>query len=70
MELSVTQITVLHDTWVRLLAMTPLDQVCAGPWPTPQPFSTIAAWVNVELMKNVAEIGQTLRLHGNHTPST
>jgi hypothetical protein len=42
------------------LASTSLGDRC---WPlTGLPFSHVAAWVNVELMKNTAEIGATRRL--------
>ncbi|HEY8573138.1 DinB family protein [Phenylobacterium sp.] len=33
------------------------------PWTEPQPFATTVAWVNSELMKNLAEIGLLGRLH-------
>lgn len=65
LQASQQQLTLLHDEWQNVLNTTDLDTACTAPWPTPQPLSTIAAWVNVELMKNVAEIGQILRLHGN-----
>lgn len=64
------RLTVLHDEWQEIVTKTELDAMCLAPWPTPQPLATIAAWVNVELMKNVAEIGQLLRLYGNQSHRT
>jgi hypothetical protein len=55
----------LHDQWVRILKASDLASTCPAPLPTPQPLVTIASWVNVELAKNVAEIGQLLRLRQN-----
>ena len=55
----------LHDEWVAVLASADLDHPCSAPWPHPQPLSLVAAWVNLELMKNVAELGQLVRLHAN-----
>ena len=55
----------LHDEWRNILTTTDMDATCLAPWPTPQPLSTIASWVNVELMKNVAEVGQLVRLQSN-----
>ena len=57
----------LYDEWVEILNTTPMDHPCAAPFPTPQPLSVIAAWVNVELMKNVAELGLLIRLHANRS---
>ena len=65
LEASRHRLVELHDEWRDLLTTTDLDTTCSAPWPTPQPLSTIASWVNVELMKNIAEIGQLLRLHSN-----
>ena len=65
LEASRRRLAELHDKWQRILTTTDLETTCVGPWPTAQPLSTIALWVNVELMKNVAEIGQLLRLRGN-----
>jgi hypothetical protein len=55
----------LHDHWAELLSTTDLDHTRAGPLPSLQPLAVIGAWVNVELMKNVAELGQLIRLHAN-----
>ena len=53
----------LHDRWLlvlRGLTEADLDAIAPFPWPS-RPDRTVAnmlAWVNAELMKNVAEIGQ------------
>ncbi|UCM86467.1 DinB family protein [Streptomyces marincola] len=63
----------LKDTWrAGLLALTDEELDSAGrtaglPWGEGQPLGNVAAWVNVELAKNVAEIGSVLlsrRAHG------
>lgn len=64
-EASHARLVELHDEWREILTTIDLDTICVAPWPTPQPLSTIASWVNVELMKNVAEIGQLLMLRNN-----
>lgn len=51
LEASRQRLTFLHDEWRSIVTMTDLDTICPAPWPTPQPLSTIATWVNVELMK-------------------
>ena len=35
------------------------------PWSQPKPLAEMLGWVNVELMKNIAEIGYVLHLYGN-----
>ncbi|MGK8508382.1 DinB family protein [Nocardia asiatica] len=52
----------LHAEWVRVLdalTETDLDRASAYPWPADAGLTIahLAAWVNAELMKNVAEIG-------------
>jgi hypothetical protein len=61
------RLNTLHDRWVEILVTTPIDHVCISPFPEPQPLSTVAAWVNVELMKNVAELGLLIRLRANRS---
>ena len=54
------RLTELRVQWTELLGElsdTDLDRPFAFPWPEPRPFIYAAAWVNSELMKNVAEIG-------------
>lgn len=52
-----------HDRWLDVLdglTETDLDAIAPFPWPS-RPDRTVAnmvAWVNAELMKNVAEIGR------------
>ena len=50
----------LHAAWRAVLeglAACDLDRPTAYPWPEPRPLRLTIAWVNGELMKNVAEIG-------------
>ncbi len=39
-----------------------LERPVAYPWPDPRPLRMMVAWVNSELMKNTAEIGDVVRL--------
>lgn len=55
----------LHKQWVGILKSTDFDCLCSAPFPEPQPLSAVAAWLNVELMKNVAELGLLVRLYTN-----
>lgn len=54
----------LHDlaaAWTEATAnLTPeaSEAPTSFPWPTPRPLIYTVAWVNIELMKNVAEIGE------------
>ncbi len=57
---AVAWITGIHERWRDLLAglsEPDLDGVVRFPWPEPRPLGIMAAWVNGELTKNVAEIG-------------
>lgn len=51
----------LGDHWRSLLKSSSditLRQICENSWPVPNSsLDSIAAWLNVELMKNAAEIG-------------
>ena len=55
------QISELSQTWLNRLSSLPDDAWLATAqtrWPfTDRPFSELAAWLNIELMKNAAEIG-------------
>jgi hypothetical protein len=42
-----------------------LSEVRSFPWPDPRPLIYLVAWVNVELMKNVAEIGEVANMFAN-----
>lgn len=47
-----------------------LDGPVGDSWPGPAwPLRTLFAWVDMELMKNVAEIGAGLRLYAAHHPT-
>lgn len=54
-------LTKLHDEWVTALAALPDDELGSTErtrWPfADKPFYQLAAWLNLELMKNAAEIG-------------
>ena len=53
----------LHREWVETLDSADLDAESTFPWPDgSMTVAHTAAWVNAELMKNVAEIGQLRRL--------
>ena len=57
----------LHDAWVRLVAELSDDDFQSTDrtrWPMhDRPFGDVVAWVNVELMKNAAEIGSARFLY-------
>lgn len=56
----------LAEAWTATLARleeADLEKPCAYPWPDPQPLRLALAWVNSELMKNVAEIGYVRHLY-------
>jgi hypothetical protein len=54
-------LTGLHDEWVEALAALPDEEFTTSErtrWPfTERPFHRVAAWLNMELMKNAGEIG-------------
>jgi hypothetical protein len=54
-----------HDRWVGLLNTHDLDALVTGLMPDPRPFAFLAAWVNFELTKNLAEINQLKIQHAN-----
>ena len=54
-----------HDRWVGLLNTNDLDALVTGLMPDPRPFAFLAAWVNFELTKNLAEINQLKIQHAN-----
>lgn len=61
---AVQRITALAEAWTqRLAGLTEqqLDLPVAFPWPAERPAAFTIAWVNSELMKNVAEIGAGIR---------
>jgi len=61
---TVAELTRLHAEWSVLLATTDPERLIGYPWPEPRRFAQAAAWANLELMKNVAEIGAMRHLHG------
>lgn len=52
----------LHAEWLDVLKDADLDTPTTFPWPEGMTVAHTVAWVNSELMKNVAEIGQLRRL--------
>lgn len=62
---TVAWLAALHEAWQAALAATDrLDEESAFPWPAGSGLTVadLCAWVNVELTKNAAEIGQLLIL--------
>lgn len=51
--------------WDEILHTHDLEAEIVGLMPTPQPFWFVAAWVNFELIKNLAEINQLLTQRAN-----
>ncbi|WP_068156466.1 DinB family protein [Rhodococcus phenolicus] len=62
---SVDRIRTLADRWRDVLATTNLAKPIAGLMPDDTPLWEVAGWVNFELTKNVAEIGQLLTRYSN-----
>ncbi|MFC8732658.1 DinB family protein [Luteimicrobium sp. NPDC057192] len=52
------------DELLDRLSTAELEQPVAFPWPEPRPLIYTMAWVNSELMKNVAEIGELVNVYG------
>lgn len=52
------KISYLKEEWDLVLATDDLDRLVQWVMPTPQPVALIAAWLNFELAKNLAEINQ------------
>ena len=50
------------DAWLSRLDEAELLRPIAYPWPEPRPLGRLLAWANVELMKNVVEIGYVRHL--------
>ena len=66
-------IQALHDRWRAMIEDVDeagLRETREASWPMPDAsFDTILAWLNVELMKNGAEIGAMRFLHAVSQPS-
>jgi len=59
------ELTRLAEEWSTVLvdaADWDLDRPTTFPWPDPRPLHRLLGWVNIELMKNAAEIGVTHNL--------
>ena len=61
-----------HDQWVAAVSALRAEEFGSPErtrWPmTGRPFADVVAWVNVELMKNAAEIGYARFLHAARHP--
>jgi hypothetical protein len=67
-ERVVSELRELADQWTAATAKlndATLAAPCGYPWPDPRPLMYTIAWVNLELMKNVAEIGQVANMYAN-----
>jgi len=42
---------------LRAVRAEDLDRPTTFPWPDPRPLRRLLAWVNMEMMKNAAELG-------------
>lgn len=62
---AVGHIRQLHQRWTRLLSEHPLSAVTSAPFPMGHTFEGLACWANIEFTKNIAEVGQLMRLHLN-----
>jgi DinB superfamily len=73
-EATVAWITAQHTEWrQRLESASDADMLSRERvhWPyTHKPFADLAAWVNIELMKNAAEIGYVRFLYAVREPGT
>lgn len=60
-ELALKEISILHDEWIRLISEMSDEQLQSTKytkWPMSDTnFYKVVLWLNVELMKNAAEIG-------------
>jgi hypothetical protein len=64
---TVARLHELAESWTDELATAEVDRAVAYPWPDKRPVIYTLAWVNSELMKNVAEIGEVLNAASNRT---
>lgn len=64
---TVARLRALADRWAALLdgPIDDLGRPTTFPWPDPAPLHRLIAWVNMELMKNAAELGDAVRLARN-----
>lgn len=69
-----TWITELEGKWRRAVTELTAAELMSGDrtrWPFhDRPFADVVAWLNVELMKNAAEIGYGRFLYGSRTEQT
>ena len=65
---AVTEIRRIASEWgeaIEQLSARKLEVQVAFPWPEPRPLIYLIGWVNMELMKNVAEIGVVANMFAN-----
>lgn len=58
--MTVRRLKALSAAWAAILAKldeADISRTLAHPWPEPRPLGQALAWANLELMKNIAEIG-------------
>jgi len=70
---AVAEIRRIAQAWdeaIEHLSARELQAPVAFPWPEPRPLIYTIAWVNLELMKNVAEIGTVANLFANRSGQT
>jgi hypothetical protein len=66
-EATVKHLDALSREWAAMLSALrngDLARPVAHPWPEPRPLRLMLAWANVELAKNIAEIGTVRHLYG------
>jgi hypothetical protein len=71
---TVAEIRRIAQDWqeaITQLSAAAAEGPASFPWPEPRPLIYTIAWVNLELMKNVSEIGEVANMygHGRRGPS-
>ncbi|MDT0326935.1 DinB family protein [Nocardiopsis lambiniae] len=68
----VARLVGLREEWTRVLPTVDLDAPAPFPWPegSGMTVADTAAWVNAELMKNAAEMGQLRMLRAVSSPGS
>ncbi len=67
-SLALDQVTQLRDGWVDILNHGSPHASTSAPFPKGRSLAGLAAWVNFELTKNIAEIGVVVALQKNAQP--
>ena len=69
-DAAVAEIRRIAQEWegeVAGLSAVDVEVPLAFPWPDPKPLIYMVSWVNMELMKNIAEIGAVANLYANQS---